>query len=101
VRLPTSDTNGFAHFFSIVFFIFLGGFFLFFSVKFFKFEAHQKAITICRELSHPTQQVKKNEKIRQTTISICRGLSHPTGWAALPSENISGFFSMVEKPLII
>ncbi len=31
-------------------------------------------------------------KGHQTAITICRGLSHPIGWAALPSDNISGHF---------
>jgi hypothetical protein len=38
------------------------------------------------------------QKGRQAAISICRGLSHPTRGAALPSDNISGRFSRVEKP---
>jgi hypothetical protein len=41
-------------------------------------------------LSHQKHKVLIQTKGCQTAITICRGLSHPTGWAALPSDNMSG-----------
>ncbi len=51
-------------------------------------------IIVSRGLSHPTLKVW----IQTKRAPNCRGLSHPTGWAALPSDNIPGHFSRVEKP---
>jgi hypothetical protein len=50
-----------------------------------------------------SRKFELNEKGAQLPLlHICRGLSHPTGWAALPSDNISGcFFQGWRNPLMI
>jgi len=58
---------------------------------FFKFKAHQTAITLQRAVT-PNPASSNSKKVRQTAITISRGLSHLTGWATLPSENISRHF---------
>jgi hypothetical protein len=51
-----------------------------------------------RNLTRTFAENSNSIETRHTVINICSGLSHPTGWAALPSEKISRFFSRANKP---
>jgi hypothetical protein len=56
--------------------------------------ANRPLLSACKELSHPTQQVQKKKKIRQTAIACHTRLDGQH----CPLRTHHGAFSMAEKP---